>query len=96
MSKNKTQSVNTKVDSKQEEARLREKRVAEKIEAILVEEAMALQPFLSYSEYAVAPRVRLVEIDASHEAVKETSNGQTNTETKAEGAGDTDKLTEPS
>jgi hypothetical protein len=38
----------------------KEKEVSQKIQAILEENNMAIQPYLSFSEHGVAPRVRLV------------------------------------
>lgn len=66
---------------------IKEHRVAKEIELILVREGMALQPFLAYTEFGIAPRVRLIEVN-------ESSNGETNSETEVEGAGTTDEPTE--
>lgn len=85
MKKNKTNEV---VDTAQEERRLREQAVAKRIESILIEEGFALQPYILYSEYGTAPRVRLVENN-------QEINGQGNSEDQAEVSGDTDSTTEP-
>lgn len=60
------------------------KTVAAAIQAVLEANEMALQPFLSYTEYGVAPRVRLVENKI------ETQNEETGNTTESEGAGDAD------
>ena len=73
----------------QEARRDKEQAVAKSIEDILISEGYALQPYIAYSEFGMAPRVRLVE-------VKSETNGETNTETEVEGSGDTDNLTQSS
>lgn len=73
----------------QEERRLKEQSIAKSIEAILVENGMALQPFLSYSEYGIAPRVRLVEVNT-------TSDDKGTSEGEAPVTGEADTTTEPS
>lgn len=75
---NKTRKKSQKeVDSKRhadKEAarRLKEAGVAKQIQAVLETNNMALQPFIEYSQYGMAPRVRLVEVpDNSNADVKE-------------------------
>lgn len=86
---NTTTEQNKEVLAEQEELRTREKEVAEKIEALLLESKMALQPFMQFSEYGVVPRVRLVDI-------KEKENDeQGESEGDSEGAGESDGATEP-
>lgn len=66
-------------NTNQEARREKEKEVAAKIEAILTENSMALQPFLAFSEFGVVPRVRLVDTKES------TNDGETETEPATEG-----------
>jgi len=68
--------------------REKEARAAKKIEEVLVGEGLALQPYISYSEYGVIPRVRLVEHNP-------TINDEGASEEQAETAGDADESTEP-
>ena len=79
--------VDTAASKTQVARRLKEQEIAKKIEAVLVESGMALQPFLGYSEYGVVPRVRLVEN-------KPETNGQGNSKEQTEGTGDTDTTIE--
>lgn len=93
MKKNKTDSVVREaevVDTAQEERRALEQSVAKQIEAVLVDAGLALQPYMSYSEYGVVPRVRLVE----NKSVP--SNEQGNSAGETEGAGNQDASTESS
>lgn len=64
----------TQVDNKAKVA-------SEQIQKILEESGLALQPFLSFSEYGVVPRVRLV--DANQEA------NEKETDTKEAGGNET-------
>ena len=80
----------TAADTIQQKRREKEQEVAAKIEAILIEAGLALQPFLAYSEYGVVPRVRLVE-----NVSESKKDGQGDSETKSEESGDADKSTEP-
>lgn len=55
-------------ESKANEARREEEKalfekVSKEVEEILLTNSVALQPFLSFSEFGVLPRVRLVKID---------------------------------
>lgn len=43
------------------------KRVAREIEILLSGESMGLQPYLGYSEFGIAPKVRLVELENKDE-----------------------------
>lgn len=47
------------VDTTELDAKIKE--VSEKIQALLEEAEVALQPFMQYTEFGIAPRVRLVE-----------------------------------
>lgn len=73
----------------QEELREREKETAEKIEVILKENSMALQPFMQFSEYGIAPRVRLVDTKDSNK------DGQNNSKGEASEAGKSNGTAEP-
>lgn len=80
--------VSTPDNTAQAERRKKEQEVAKKIESVLVEYGLALQPYIAYSEYGIVPRVRLVENNNE-------TNGQGNSEEQTEGAGDADTITEP-
>ncbi len=59
------------------------KTVSEQIEAVLTASGMALQPYLQYTEYGIAPRVRLVETNIIKDDEQTTDTGET-TEPKDE------------
>lgn len=73
----------------QEARREKELRVSQKIEAVLLEEKMALQPFLYYSEFGVGPRVRLVEVP------NQDTDEQVTIEGEAEQSNEPDPAAEP-
>lgn len=83
---------NKKIKNDMEKAELAkqeaQRQTASLIEAILNQNGYALQPFIQYSEFGIAPRVRLVEN-------KQPSNGKESSETEVEGAGDEDGASEP-
>lgn len=77
---NKVEVENKETDELNEKIKV----VAAAIQAVLESNGMALQPFLSFSEYGVAPRVRLVENKI------ETKNEETGNTGEGEVTGDTD------
>lgn len=79
--------VSTESDE-QSKRREKEARVAKRIEEVLIGEGLALQPYISYSEYGIIPRVRLVE----HKPI---INDEGASEEQVETAGDADESTEP-
>lgn len=85
---NKNKRIKNELLSQQEARRERERSVAAAIEAILVAEGFALQPFMQYSEHGILPRVRLVEV------AKEKTDGKTKSKGTTPESGDTDGATE--
>lgn len=61
------QMVNTKED---ELLKIKVQTVAQEIEKILLENNLALQPFLEYSVYGTIPRVKLVQTNEKTEESK--------------------------
>lgn len=70
---NKNIEQNEELLKNQEELREREQRTAGKIQVVLEEEKMALQPFMFFSEFGVAARVRLVD---TKDIVNDKTNSQ--------------------
>ena len=89
---------NKKIKKDQEEVaalrqqlrREKEQRVAQVIEQILLSEGFALQPFMQYSEFGIAPRVRLVENN------HQSDNDQASPKADVDGVGDKDGAAESS
>lgn len=63
-------------------------KVSKEVEAILLANEVALQPFLSFSEFGVSPRIRLVKVGKP-----ETNDNGANSE-EVEGGESTDDTTE--
>jgi len=81
----------------QVEAANTERRVSQQISDVLNLSGYALQPFLSFSEYGVVPRVRLVKNPEAEEEANKQDTNDTGTDTKESGEGtDSDKPAEPS
>lgn len=68
----------------------KQKRISDKIQVILQEEEAALQPFLHYTEYAITPQVRLVDLEKKDEqgenTTEDTGAGEEDGSTTAESA----------
>jgi hypothetical protein len=80
-----TGAQNDEILKAQEELRQREERVSKKIEAALLEEKMALQPFMVYTEYGTAPRVRLVDISDQENDEQTDSEGDATADRESNG-----------
>lgn len=67
----------------------REAETSSKIQLILEEDKFALQPFMQYSEFGIAPRVRLVDTtNQTKEAEEVTSDNETNNADKETDTGE--------
>lgn len=82
-----------------EERNTKMKEVSEGIQELLESNSFALQPFLSFTEFGVLPRVRLVDVSepatTEEDAVTTTEDGQDSNQTETGDSTEAEPATEP-